>query len=52
MEVVEIGQVLRASTEGFTCGTRSSDVREPAFGAFVRTMDVQGMDNLMIIGVI
>lgn len=52
MDTVEIGQVLRASTEGFTCGTRSSDVKEPAFGAFVRTTDVQGMDNLMIIGVI
>lgn len=32
-----IGQVLRASTVGFVCGTRSQDIAHPSFGAFVRT---------------
>lgn len=31
-----IGRVLRASTVGYDCGTRSSDANEPSFGAFVR----------------
>lgn len=49
---MEIGQVLRASTEGFTCGTRSTELRYPTFGAFVRTVDIEGDDSLMVIGVI
>lgn len=32
-----IGSVLRASTMGFVCGTRSQDIEHPSFGAFVRT---------------
>lgn len=32
-----IGKVLRASTVGFVCGTRSEDISGPSFGAFVRT---------------
>lgn len=46
---MEIGQVLRASTEGFTCGTRSSELRYPSFGAFVRTTDVEGHAVLGVI---
>ncbi|MBX3062819.1 MAG: hypothetical protein U0528_11875 [Anaerolineae bacterium] len=32
-----IGRVLRASTIGYVCGTRSSEMMVPSFGAFVRT---------------
>lgn len=48
----QIGQVLRASTEGFTCGTRSQRVAGPAFGAFVRTEDQEDDNALTIVGVI
>jgi hypothetical protein len=34
-----IGRVLRASTVGFACGTRSGELDLPTFGAFVRTQD-------------
>lgn len=34
-----IGRVLRASTVGFACGTRSGELELPQFGAFVRTAD-------------
>jgi hypothetical protein len=44
-----IGQVLRASTEGFTCGTRSTDVNRPSFGAFVKS---EGNDAVIVIGLI
>lgn len=32
-----IGRVLRSSTVGYACGTRSNDLSLPAFGAFVQT---------------
>lgn len=32
-----VGSVLRASTTGFVCGTRSAQIGDAAFGAFVRT---------------
>jgi len=35
MEAVAIGRVLRASTVGFACGTRSNEMNLPSFGAFV-----------------
>ncbi len=50
--MIEIGQVLRASTEGFTCGTRSSELEYPAFGAFVITRDIAGGVDLTVVGVI
>ncbi len=50
--MIEIGQVLRASTEGFTCGTRSSELRYPAFGAFVRTLPLDEQDEVTVLGVI
>ena len=43
-EVTIIGQVLRASTLGFVCGTRSQDITHPSFGAFVRTHHGQQAD--------
>ena len=46
-----IGQVLRASTVGFVCGTRSERIKHPAFGAFVRTQQDAASD-LDVIGVI
>jgi hypothetical protein len=49
---MEIGQVLRSSTEGFTCGTRSQDVEGPQFGAFVRTESRNDDDSSTIVGVI
>ena len=39
-----IGRVLRASTIGYACGTRSSDIEAPAFGAFVETRSRNGSD--------
>lgn len=49
---MEIGQVLRASTEGFTCGTRSTDIIHPTFGAFVKTYSLQNRDEMIVIGLI
>ncbi|MBP8973502.1 MAG: hypothetical protein KBH93_06460 [Anaerolineae bacterium] len=46
-----IGQVLRASTVGFVCGTRSQQIEHPAFGAFVHTRQDPAAD-LEVIGVI
>ncbi|MCD4685604.1 MAG: hypothetical protein K8S97_06680 [Anaerolineae bacterium] len=46
-----IGNVLRASTVGFVCGTRSENIAQSTFGEFVRTRhgDETGVD---VIGVI
>jgi hypothetical protein len=46
-----IGRVLRASTVGFVCGTRSEEIGQPSFGAFVRTRHGQ-MSDIDVIGVI
>ena len=46
-----IGSVLRASTIGFVCGTRSQDIVHPSFGAFVRTRHGQ-MSDIDVIGLI
>jgi hypothetical protein len=46
-----IGNVLRASTTGFVCGTRSQDINHPSFGAFVRTRHNQNGD-IDVIGLI
>ncbi|NJL92617.1 MAG: hypothetical protein HC915_02260 [Anaerolineae bacterium] len=48
----DIGRVLRASTEGFTCGLRSQELQYPAYGAFVQTMHLNGDGSLVVIGVI
>lgn len=48
----EIGRVLRASTDGFTCGTRSPEIGRPAFGAFVQTTTSAVDYELTVIGVI
>jgi hypothetical protein len=49
-DVPLIGRVLRASTTGFECGTRSSDLDEPRFGAFVQAR--RRSDSTVIIGLI
>jgi hypothetical protein len=46
-----IGKVLRASTVGFVCGTRSEDIGQPSFGAFVQTWPGQRTD-IDVIGII
>lgn len=46
-----IGSVLRASTTGFVCGTRSQEIIHPTFGAFVRTRHGQ-YDDIDVIGLI
>lgn len=46
-----IGSVLRASTMGFVCGTRSQDINHPSFGAFVRTYHSSNED-MEVIGLI
>ncbi|HEX3053219.1 MAG TPA: hypothetical protein VHP83_21350 [Aggregatilineaceae bacterium] len=46
-----IGSVLRASTVGFVCGTRSQEIIHPAFGAFVRTRHGQ-LADFDVIGLI
>ncbi|NDJ78349.1 MAG: hypothetical protein GYB65_19035 [Chloroflexi bacterium] len=46
-----IGNVLRASTVGFVCGTRSQEIVHPSFGAFVRTRHSQ-MSDIDVIGLI
>ncbi len=43
-----IGSVLRASTMGFVCGTRSQDIGHPSFGAFVRTQHEPGSETEVI----
>lgn len=49
---MEIGRVLRASTQGFTCGTRSSEVNYPQFGAFVLTRAIESEADTFLVGVI
>src|SRR6185369_12014606 len=44
MEDRFIGRVLRASTTGYACGTRSNELETPAFGAFVQTSHPNGTD--------
>lgn len=39
-----VGRVLRASTMGYTCGTRSNELDTPSFGAFVQTRHNNGVD--------
>ncbi|WP_119065439.1 hypothetical protein [Aggregatilinea lenta] len=46
-----IGSVLRASTMGFVCGTRSQAIEHPSFGAFVRTYHSADAD-IEVIGLI
>ncbi len=46
-----IGQVLRASTVGFVCGTPSQDFALPSFGAFVQTRPSDGQ-GVTVIGLI
>ncbi len=48
----EIGRVLRASTDGFTCGTRSPEIGRPSFGAFVQTTSTAVDYELTVMGVI
>jgi len=45
--MIEIGRVLRASTEGFTCGTRSHELLHPTFGAFVKTTGQNGAGTVL-----
>ncbi len=51
MEEVAIGRVLRSSTTGFACGTRSHEMELPSFGAFVMTHHSNG-SNVDVIGLI
>jgi hypothetical protein len=51
IEQAIIGRVLRASTVGFVCGTRSEEIGQPSFGAFVRTRHGQ-MSDIDVIGLI
>lgn len=46
-----IGSVLRASTVGFVCGTRSQEITYPSFGAFVRTRHGQ-LADIDVVGLI
>jgi len=46
-----VGRVLRSSTMGYACGTRSYDLQIPAFGAFVQTEHSNG-NNTSVIGLI
>ncbi len=46
-----IGRVLRASTIGYACGTRSHELDTPSFGAFVQTRFNNGAD-VDVIGLI
>jgi len=46
-----IGQVLRADTTGFVCGTPSQDFALPSFGAFVQTLPSDGQ-GITVIGLI
>ena len=48
MEAVAIGRVLRASTVGFACGTRSNEMDLPSFGAFVITPGREFSDPALI----
>jgi hypothetical protein len=46
-----VGRVLRSSTTGYACGTRSADLNAPTFGAFVQT-ETRDDSGLAIIGLI
>jgi hypothetical protein len=46
-----VGRVLRASTVGYACGTRSNEIDTPSFGAFVQTRHSNGVE-LDVIGLI
>ena len=46
-----VGRVLRASTVGYACGTRSNEIETPSFGAFVQTRHANGTE-LDVIGLI
>src|SRR5215813_9328590 len=46
-----VGRVLRASTVGYACGTRSNEIDTPSFGAFVQTSHGNGVE-LDVIGLI
>lgn len=50
--MIDVGQVLRSSTDGFTCGTRSTNIVHPTFGAFVKSYSIQNLDDLIVIGLI
>ncbi|HVO42614.1 MAG TPA: hypothetical protein VMT34_08325 [Aggregatilineales bacterium] len=53
MEDQLIGRVLRSSTIGYACGTRSNELDGPSFGAFVRTYTEDGSDPVTdVIGLI
>jgi hypothetical protein len=51
MEEKLVGRVLRASTVGYACGTRSHELDTPSFGAFVQTRFNNGV-NVEVIGLI
>ena len=51
MEEKLVGRVLRASTVGYACGTRSNELDTPSFGAFVQTRFNNGV-NVEVIGLI
>lgn len=55
MQTVEgtqlVGRVLRASTTGFDCGTRSAEISHQSFGAFVRVAVGNG-NRVDVIGLI
>ncbi|MEP7284553.1 MAG: hypothetical protein ABI947_02140 [Chloroflexota bacterium] len=42
MEEKLVGRVLRSSTTGYACGTRSHELETPSFGAFVQTTHING----------
>ncbi len=49
-----VGRVLRSSTVGYACGSRSNDLSTPTFGAFVQTQHRQnlGVDGVVDVNVI
>src|SRR5215475_8174828 len=51
MEDRLVGRVLRSSTVGYACGTRSHELDVPSFGAFVQTTHSNGTD-IDVIGLI
>src|SRR5436190_12299394 len=46
-----VGRVLRSSTIGYACGTRSYELDTPSFGAFVQTRHNNGLE-VDVIGLI
>ncbi len=51
MEDRLVGRVLRSSTVGYACGTRSHELEVPSFGAFVQTSHNNGT-TVDVIGLI